>query len=202
MTEQKKYSQNDEQLFILEYFGRNEGGKFIDIGAYDPFRFSNTRALFEKGWRGVLVEPQPENYKTIADHYQDERAIQVLNVAIGERSGEIDFYESGGDAVGTTDEDHMQKWKEGGVKYSKIKVQQLAVVDFADQYCRDADFISIDTEATNMVVFDNMPDYVWQQIKAVVIEHDNHQHEIERKLATFGFTTLYTNAENILLAKV
>jgi|SRR5688572_13841306 len=195
------YSQNAEESFILDHFQDKAKGKFIDIGAFHVFQLSNVRALYEKGWTGVLVEPQPANYKAIADHYKDDPEMIVLNVAIGEESGLIDFFESNGDAVGTTDVDHMKKWGDAGVNYTKIKVKQINVVDFMNQYGHGVDFISIDTEATNMVIFRAMPDWVWEQISMLVIEHDEGYDEIERKLETFGFTKLYQNAENILLAK-
>lgn len=196
------YSQNSEESFILDFFEKKEKGKFIDIGAFHVFQFSNTRALYEKGWGGVLVEPAPSNYKAIADHYKDEPRIEVLNVAIGETTGEIDFYESGGDAVGTSDEKHMKKWGDAGVKYTKIKVPQVSVEEFFYKHIDDTDFISIDTEATNMAIFRVIPDYVFWQIKLFIIEHDNCQKEIEDHLERFGFTTLYMNSENILLGKV
>jgi hypothetical protein len=67
----KNYSQYDEQKFILEAFGWSADGLcyskekrslshlFLDIGAWHPTIFSNTRALIELGWRGVIVEPSP-----------------------------------------------------------------------------------------------------------------------------------------------
>lgn len=194
------YSQNNEEEVITTYF-HGVIGKFIDIGAYDVFRFSNVRALYERGWRGVLVEPAPENYKAIAEHYAADGKVVVLNVAIGETNGEIDFYESSGDAVSTSDEAHMQKWGDAGVKYTKIKVPQMSVVDFFSEYSNAVDFLSIDTEATNIVVFRNIPDWVLERVKMICIEHDGNQEEIEQRLAPFGFTTRLVNAENIILAK-
>lgn len=195
------YSQGEEESFIIDFYKDKPTGKFIDIGAYDVFRFSNTRRLYENGWRGLLIEPAPKNYKAIADHYAGNDKVTVLNIAIGDVSGEIDFYESDGDAVGTTDEAHMKKWGAAGVKYEKIKVQQVSVVDFMNEYGKDVDFLSIDTESTNMIVFRNIPDWVWEQISMLCIEHDQHQEEIEEKLSKFGFVTLYINAENIILSK-
>ena len=195
------FSQNSEELYILDYFSELPKGKFIDIGAYDVEKFSNTRALYLKGWEGLLIEPAPQNYAAIADHYKDEPRIKVLNVAIGETNGEVDFYESNGDAVGTTDEGHMKKWGDAGIKYSKIRVPQISVVDFFNEHGKDTDFISIDTEATNIVVFRNIPDWVFERASLVCIEHDLHQEEIQDKLDSFGFFTLYVNGENLLLGK-
>lgn len=197
------WSQNSESAFVIDYFSDTPTGKFMDIGSYDVFRFSNVRDLYEKGgWFGIMVEPAPANFRAIADHYKDEPRIEVLNVAIGAESGEIDFYESNGDAVGTTDLDHMKKWSDGGVKYTKIKVKQVSVNEFMHEYCVDVDMLSIDTEATNMVIFRNMPEFVWKQIRLLVIEHDGFQKEIEDKLTDYGFIKLYENGENLLLAKL
>ena len=38
--------------------------QFLEIGAYHPEEFSNTRALVELGWGGVYVEPSPKCFKT------------------------------------------------------------------------------------------------------------------------------------------
>lgn len=194
------YSQNQEELFILEYFKDQPTGKFIDIGAYDVFKFSNVRALYEKGWKGILVEPAPENFKSISDHYKEDKEMEVLNCAVGVNGGEVDFY-SCEDAVSTTNIDHMKKWEAAGVPYKKIRVTQVNVIDFMNQYCKDIDFLSIDTEATNIQLFRMIPDFVFEQIKLLCIEHDNQDEEISARLKRFGFNTLHTNAENIILAK-
>lgn len=196
------YSQNAEESYILDYFKDQLTGKFIDIGAYDVFKFSNVRALFEKGWSGILVEPSPDNFKAIYQYYSYAGIgrIEILNCAVGAVAGEIDFY-SCQDAVSTSDIEHMRKWEAAGVPYTKIKVMQVNVVDFMNQYCKDIDFLTIDTEATNIQLFRMIPDFVFEQIKMLCIEHDNNQEEIQARLKRFGFNTMYTNAENIILCK-
>src|SRR6478609_4530845 len=123
------YSQNAEEQHILEYFKDQPTGRFLDIGAFDVFKFSNTRALFEKGWGGILVEPVPALYKAIADHYSPYQNIEVLNCAVGDRGGEIDFFESE-DAVSTSNAAHAAKWTAGGVQYKMSKVNQVNTHDF------------------------------------------------------------------------
>lgn len=195
------FSQNSEELFILDYFKDKPNGKFLDIGSYDVERFSNVRALYLKGWGGVFVEPAPQNFNGIYEHYKNDPKITTLNLAVGDKTGEIDFYESDGDAVSTSDEAHMKKWGDAGVKYTKIKVPQIDVVDFMNEHCVGIDFLSIDTEATNMTLFRKIPDFVFEQISMLCIEYDNGKDEIEERLKPFGFTTLYVNSENVLLAK-
>jgi len=63
------YSQHDEQLYIVEYFIDKPNSKFIDIGGFNPFKFSNTRCLYELGWSGVVVEPSPTCFQSFIKEY-------------------------------------------------------------------------------------------------------------------------------------
>ena len=42
-----------------QFFGEARDGYFVDVGANDPKNMSQSWQLEQKGWRGVLVEPQP-----------------------------------------------------------------------------------------------------------------------------------------------
>ena len=59
------YSQGGEQAAILEYFGEKRDGRFLDVGAFDFRGLSNVRALAERGWGGVLVEPDPQAFASL-----------------------------------------------------------------------------------------------------------------------------------------
>lgn len=192
------YSQNREEHYILEYFG-DKVGKALDIGAFHPTKFSNTRALIEKNWQCVCVEPAPTLFKAFEEEYKDNEKITLLNIAIGDTTDHVKFYESEGDAISTTSEAHKTKWSM--ISYKEIMVPMLETVAFFNEYGKDVDFISLDTEGTNMVIFRLIPDWVWQQISMIVIEHDGYYHEVKGKLVDFGFKELYRNAENIILAK-
>jgi FkbM family methyltransferase len=64
------YSQNSEQQYILEFFkGQETQISFLEVGAYNPFTFSNTRALVELGCNGIYVEPSPSCMQSFKDEY-------------------------------------------------------------------------------------------------------------------------------------
>ena len=51
------FSQNGEDIIVnLLLSKETEKGIFIDIGAYHPYRFSNTFILYLNGWRGVNID--------------------------------------------------------------------------------------------------------------------------------------------------
>jgi FkbM family methyltransferase len=50
------WSQGGEDLALLSLFSNIEIGTYIDIGAHHPSRYSNTRHLYQRGWRGVNID--------------------------------------------------------------------------------------------------------------------------------------------------
>lgn len=202
----QNYSQNNEQEVILNYFSQHlngNGGKFLEIGAYDAFKFSNTRALFERGWNGVMVEPSPACFARLNEVYKDEMKIRLINAAIALQDGTIDFFETiGGDAIGTTDINHKDKWERGaGVQYSHIVVQAMSMQRLINDCGMDVDFLSLDTEGTNYDLFCLLPDAFLHRLKMICIEHDNRYSEIMHKLSGYGFKQLHFNGENLIAAK-
>jgi FkbM family methyltransferase len=54
-------------------------GLFVEVGAFDPFVLSQTAALEQSGWHGVLIEPVPAQ----AAKLRAQRRAQVVEVACG-----------------------------------------------------------------------------------------------------------------------
>lgn len=199
------YSQNNEQEIILNYFnnyGNGNGGRFLDIGAFNPFKFSNTRALYERAWRGVYIEPSPMCFQSFKEVYASDPRVQLLNCAICEHDGSVTFYESFGDAVSTTDITHKLKWEQNaGSKFSTIQVPAMSMTKLLSQFGHDIDFLSLDTESTNYQLFNLLPNDFLHRLKMICIEHDGFHTSIEMKLQAFGFNKLLLNAENLIMSK-
>src|SRR5262245_36761136 len=55
------YSQFGEDLVVRSHFADfdNSTGRFIDVGAFHPFKFSNTMLLSKLGWQGINVDCDP-----------------------------------------------------------------------------------------------------------------------------------------------
>ena len=53
------WSQGGEDLALVPFLRDIESGRYLDIGAHHPDRFSVTRGLYQKGWTGVNVEANP-----------------------------------------------------------------------------------------------------------------------------------------------
>jgi len=53
-------SHEEEQALVREFFGGDDSGYFVEVGANHPTHGSQTWHLEQIGWTGVLVEPQPD----------------------------------------------------------------------------------------------------------------------------------------------
>lgn len=62
---------------------------YLDIGAHDPTYLNNTYTLYEQGSTGVNIEPDPDLFARFG--VRRPRDIN-LNIGVGERSGELEFF--------------------------------------------------------------------------------------------------------------
>jgi FkbM family methyltransferase len=82
------FSQSGEDLVVWMYT-RKTKGFFVDVGAFHPVHYSNTFALYLRGWRGINIEPNPEPIGI----FKELRPQDVtLNCGVSEKAGELDYY--------------------------------------------------------------------------------------------------------------
>lgn len=197
------YSQNNEEEIILNALQTITEGYFVEIGSFDPFKFSNTRRLVELGWGGVYVEPAKPCYMRFVNQYgENNERITLVNKAIGKSNGKLKFYETS-DAISTSDLQWKARWENNNnVKYIETLVDVITGKFLFDTYCkRNVDFLNIDTEATNIEVLDSIPlDYLGK-CKVVCIEHQSELKYIRDKFSIIGFTEIHFNGENLIFKK-
>ncbi len=78
------YAQHGEDVIIWRALGNRPRGFYVDVGAFHPSFDSVTRALYERGWRGLNIEPQPDRH---AEFERDRPGDLNLTLAIGDRDG-------------------------------------------------------------------------------------------------------------------
>ena len=56
----RSYSQLNQDMEIIKFYKKKNGGYFVDVGANDGINFSNSYLLEKRfGWKGICVEPLP-----------------------------------------------------------------------------------------------------------------------------------------------
>ena len=195
------YSQNNEQEVIERLLPGNTG-RLLDIGAYYPDKFSNTRALIDRGWQGVLVEPSPEPFRALLHHYAGNPNIELVNCAIvTHASGLRAFYDAGGDAGSSFSAQHRDRWAAAGVPFKKSWVHPLALSVLFETFGYGFDFISLDVESTNWELFSALPFKDLTRLKVICVEHDMQHGAMSEMAAGYGFKQEAFNGENLILAR-
>ena len=124
--EHMSQSQEDEWLYDKIFsklpFEQRFGGTFIEIGALDGKKFSNTW-YFEKkwDWRGILIEGHPSNSQKLREVQSIRKNCAIFTAAVCNLTNEGDLqnflFTHGGGATGAAVADaspkFLKKWHKG-----------------------------------------------------------------------------------------
>lgn len=199
------YTQNDEERVILDYF-KGKTGTFCSLGENDGVTFSNVRALAERGWSGVMIEPDPEAFSRLEKLYLEYRGLYTYNYAISDYNGKKILQKSSsllknGDTglVSTFNASEMERFK-SVVQYTPIEVQVYTWATARNRWTvRNFDFISMDIEGEELKV---IPDIDLSETKMVCIEW-NGKPELKKEYEKYlnGFKLIYTSPENLIYVR-
>jgi FkbM family methyltransferase len=151
------YSQNKEEEWLLKIFEDKKPGRFLDIGAYDPFELSNTRALYEKGWSGVVIEPSPKACLRLLNEYgirpnKDKRPeVLVVQAAVGPEAGVHKLNIMDG-PVSSTDFQTRLQWCSEYPFLGELWVPTLTMEAVITQFGH-FDFVNLDAEGLSVELF-------------------------------------------------
>ena len=66
-----------------EIFPNITDGFFVEVGAYDGYRWSNTLSLINNGWGGAFIEPIPRYADSCRKRYENNEKIKTYECCIG-----------------------------------------------------------------------------------------------------------------------
>ncbi len=190
----KYYSQYKQDKFLDKIvFNGKKSGFFIDVGAHDGIRFSNSY-FFEKNreWKGICIEPNPNVFSKL----KENRTCTNLNICAGENNQIINFTKIEGPAEmlsGVTDSyapEHLKRINKevsshgGSMETIEVKMKRLDSIEGITD--RVIDFVSIDTEGNELGVIKSI-DFNNINISCFVIENNYNDHEMIRLLQEHGY---------------
>lgn len=158
-----------EDVIIDKLLNEKNQGFYVDIGAHDPSRFSITKRFYNKGWRGINIEPHPDSAKK----FKKERGRDTnLNIGIANKKGYLEFFKFENNSLSTfyaKVAKSRQKFGYRLVETEKIRVTTLR--DVLSKYAPNTivDFFNIDTEGFDDQVLKSN-DWVHFRPKVLCIE--------------------------------
>lgn len=141
------FSQECEDLLLIKKFPRAKKGFYVDIGALHPVRFSNTFMFYNRGWRGIVVEPNPDVAKIFA---KARKRDIFVGEGVAASSGELHYHRFTEPALNTFDPDLARlREQEGRLLIDTIKRKTSPLADILDRHMpknQVIDFMSVDVE--------------------------------------------------------
>jgi len=122
------FSQDREDVLLLEHFNLPPRGTYIDVGANHPWLSSNSYLLYRRGWRGVTVEPIDWLAQLQRKHRPRDTC---LNAACSATRGSLPFYLMEPHALSTLSEAERNRLVSRGLArlVSEERVPVLTVAD-------------------------------------------------------------------------
>jgi FkbM family methyltransferase len=182
-------AQHGEDKWILENL-KPAPGFFIEVGAFNGYNCSNTLAFEDLGWSGICVEADPE----MSVECLKFRKAETICAAVGSiRHGVLGVLRVNIDDRGTSG--LSQKWPKS------ILVPMVPLIEL-HECCPGlkCDLLSIDTEGTELDVWDSGGDY---RPSIVIMEYQTRdlpskEYEVISRMKLAGYQQVHRTEHNLI----
>ncbi len=186
-------AQLHQDLFVLSMTGFKRGGSFVEFGATDGVKLSNT-ALLEKefGWTGILAEPAREWHSAL----KSNRTARVETRCVWKETGQtLMFNETKAGELSTidaySDTDLHAKGRRSGTRY---EVETVSLADLLETHGAPEriDYLSIDTEGSEFDILEAF-DFGRHRFNIITCEHNftPQREKIHALLTAHGYQRRY-----------
>jgi len=198
------YGQHGEDIYIKSLFPKDFVGTCIEVGAYDGKSLSNTYHFEELGWKCLCIEP-------ISSAFEVCKSIrkQAVKCCISDKDSEdkeftIFHLHDNLCAISSLEPDMRLIQSHAHLITNKtsemVNVRSLTSLMDELEFPRSIDFVSIDTENTELDVLKGI-DFSKYSIKLLVIENNYDEPFCEDYLRKFGYTKINRIAVNDFFLK-
>ena len=165
MPHRVSFAQNGEDVRIWHAFGPREATheadlRYVEVGANAPRDLSLTAALYDLGWRGLLIEPDPEFAAALRLFRPRDT---VCEIAAAESRGALEFYRVPGTGLGTLDEREAERAQARGFAVETVVVPTAPMDELLTEFFagntaanHDVHVMSIDVEGAEASVLAGM----------------------------------------------
>lgn len=139
------YAQNFEDVMLWRALKHIEKGFYVDVGAQHPVIDSVSKAFYERGWRGIHIEPVPQYAELLRKDRPDET---VLQVAMADTEGTLELNVIPNTGLSTFVDAYAQRHKvERAYEHQRVQVPVLTLKSALRSLARkDVHWLKIDVE--------------------------------------------------------
>jgi FkbM family methyltransferase len=187
------YSQYSQDLDVLNLYSNKTEGTFIEIGASDGKTLSNTYLLEQLGWKGICVEPIPEQFELL----QKNRTSINVNKAVYNVSGQDIKFTVAPDSLYSGITSKIDKFPHVKDTGTTISVKTISLNDLISESGLPTfiDYLSIDTEGSEYEILKSL-DFSKYKFGTIHVEHNfimPKREQISSLLLSNGYRFLKQN---------
>lgn len=150
---EESYSQEGEDLLLSRFLVGRKTGFFVDVGAHHPKRFSNTYALYRKGWNGINIDANPGSMRL----FKRIRPRDInLEAAVYSTHQQLTYHAFNEPALNTFDKALAKERARGTYRIvEEIKIETLPLSEILEQHLPTGtkiDFLNVDVEGLDLEV--------------------------------------------------
>lgn len=172
-TMRQYFSVNGEDIVLKNIFKNPHKGYYVDIGAYHPINFSNTYALYLRGWRGLNIDAMPGSMKLFEKFRPEDKNIEI---GVSDKDEVMKFFIFNEPALNTFNKE-MANERNGKDKYKIVKtidLETMPLCKILDKYVAPdtvIDYLNIDIEGLDLQVLRSNN---WEKYKPSVISVESN----------------------------
>ena len=166
----KSYSQHGEDIIIQSFLGKRPHGVYVDVGAFHPIQYSNTYALYRRGWKGIAIDPNPRTRLLFKIFRPRDNFVQR---GVSSQQETRTYREYSDPAYNTASDEQAREWEQQNITLLRSKPLDLCPLsEIVAQYgVTSIDFLSVDVEGLDLEVLSS---HDWT-IKPRVVVVESHQ---------------------------
>jgi hypothetical protein len=184
------YSQNGEDLILSRLLEDHPAGKYIDVGAHHPFRFSNTAKLYSEGWSGLNVDSNPESIKDFETYRKFD---DNMCIALGKTEEIRSYFQYEESALNTFAHDRALQLQDLGIH--PISVDPIKVVKaksfLESRFTNDTYLFTLDVEGLDLEIIRDL-DYQCFKPCFIIFEFEMQSlHDVFDLISDVDFLNYY-----------
>ncbi len=178
----KSFSQEGEDMILRNLFAKKinlrQSGFYVDVGAHDPFLFSNTCFFYRLGWRGINIDAMPGSMQ----RFERIRKRDInLEEAVASKSSSLTFYAFNEPALNTFStelaEERLKLPKYKLTMKANIQTRTLeSILGSSLPKNQSIDFLTVDVEGLDL---DVLKSNNWQKYRPTVVLAESYSRRMD-----------------------
>lgn len=163
------YAQTGEDVVLWRALGDVEGGRYVDVGAADPRELSVTHAFYERGWRGLNIEPAPDFAERLRTERPEDEVVQAVVTA--QEVGTTAFHHVIDTGLSTLSDELAEQYATEGREIAQLTVPTVtldAALKASELIAEDIHFLKVDVEGAEADVLESLDLARWRPWVLVV----------------------------------